>query len=141
MPNTASPPVENDGKSFAISRKNSPTFVTGRREFFKYRELGVTAASKGTMRAQITEASAGMSEPTGWHYHVCDGQFVYMLSGWVDLIFADGQTVKIEAGDSLYIPGGLPHNETSTSDKFELIEISVPADMGTKSCAPPEGIQ
>lgn len=141
MPNTATPPAEHDGKTFAIARKGSPEYVMGRREFFKYRELGVTTASQGTMRAQITEASAGMSKPTGWHYHICDGQFVYMLSGWVDLVFADGETVRIEAGDSLYIPGGLPHNETGTSDKFELIEISVPADMGTESCAPPKGIQ
>ena len=134
-------PRKYDAKGVAVARKKSPEYVKGRRKFFKYRDLGVTAASLGTMRAQITEASAGMSKPTGWHYHICDGQFVYILNGWVDLVFADGEKIRIRAGDSLYIPGGMPHNEIGTSEKFELIEVSVPADMGTESCAPPDGLQ
>ena len=134
-------PRKYDAKGVAVARKKSPEYVKGRRKFFKYRDLGVTAASLGTMRAQITEASAGMSKPTGWHYHICDGQFVYMLNGWVDLVFADGEKIRITAGDSLYIPGGMPHNEIGTSDKFQLIEVSIPADMGTESCAPPDGLQ
>ena len=24
---------------------------------------------------------AGMTEPTGWHYHTCEMQFVYVLKG------------------------------------------------------------
>jgi hypothetical protein len=36
------------------------------------------------------------------------------------------------------IPGNTPHNETGTSDTLELLEVSVPADMGTEPCeAPP----
>ena len=38
-----------------------------------------------------------------------------MLSGWVDLEFEDGQKLRIESGESLYIPGGLRHNETAAS--------------------------
>ena len=105
----------------------------------KYRELGVSAASGGRLRAQVTSASSGLSEPTGWHYHVCEGQFVYVLSGWIELEFAGGRKERIEAGDSVYIPGGTPHNETGSSENFELVEISVPADMGTEACAAPTG--
>ena len=47
--------------------------------------------------------------------------------------------MRIEEGDSLFIPGGLPHNEIATSNTLELIEVSVPADMGTESCDPPDG--
>ena len=112
--------------------------VPGRRSFFTYRDLGVNAASSGRMRAQIMAASEGMSKPTGWHYHVCDGQFVYALKGWVDLEFEDGQTIRLQAGESLYIPGGLRHNEIATSDTLEILEVSVPADMGTVACDPPE---
>src|SRR5438093_10131535 len=53
--------------------------VPGRREFFTYRDLGVTDASNGEMRAQVMSAITGMTAPTGWHYHVCQGQFVYAL--------------------------------------------------------------
>lgn len=126
-------------KTYALASKSKANYVQGRRAYFNYRELGVTGASNGEMRAQVTSATAGMSEPTGWHYHVCESQLVYMLSGWVDLEFEDGNTVRVEAGDSLYIPGGLRHNEIRTSDTFELLEVSVPADMGTVPCDPPEG--
>jgi quercetin dioxygenase-like cupin family protein len=123
----------------AVAKKANAEYVQGRRAYFKYRELGVTTASNGRMRAQITSATSGMSKPTGWHYHVCESQLVYMLSGWVDLEFEDGETIRLEAGDSMYIPGGLRHNEIRTSDTFELLEVSVPADMGTVPCDPPAG--
>ena len=135
---TADKPAAAQGKKKqAWASNKSPKFVQGRRAFFKYRELGVTEASNGSMRAQVTSTTQGMSRPTGWHYHVCESQLVYMLSGWVDLEFEDGETIRVEAGDSLYIPGGLRHNETGTSDTFELLEVSVPADMGTVTCDPP----
>lgn len=111
--------------------------VGGRRDFFTYRDLGVTAASGGALRAQTMKARRGMTEPTGWHYHVCEGQFIYALSGWVDLEFETGDSVHLGAGQSLYIPGGLRHNETAASDDLEILELSVPAEMGTVPCDPP----
>ena len=126
-----------DGRDYAVARKSDPNIVKGRRDYFKYVDLGVTDASQGHMRVQKTSATAGLSEPTGWHYHKCEGQFVYMLEGWLELEFADGETVRLEEGDSVYIPGFAPHNEIRTSDAFELLEFSVPAEMGTEVCDPP----
>ena len=123
-----------------VSRKSAPEYITGRRAFFKYRERGVGNASEGKFRVQVMSAEKGLSEPTGWHYHVCEGQFVFMLSGWVDLVFENGDEIRVGEGDSVYIPGGLRHNETATSDTFELIEVSVPADLRTEPCDPPDGI-
>jgi quercetin dioxygenase-like cupin family protein len=127
-----------EGKLAYATPANAP-FIEGRRSFLKYQDLGVSAASSGRMRAQVMSATAGMTKPTGWHYHVCDGQFVYALKGWVDLEFEDGQSIRLQAGESLYIPGGLPHNEIATSDTLEILEVCVPADMGTVACDPPEG--
>ncbi len=126
------------GKLVHATPETAPR-VEGRRSFLKYQDLGVTAASSGRMRAQVMSATAGMTKPTGWHYHVCEGQFVYALKGWVDLEFEDGQSIRLQAGESLYISGGLRHNEIATSDTLEILEISVPADMGTVPCDPPEG--
>lgn len=111
--------------------------VEGRRAFFSYTDLGVTKATNGFMRAQLTTADRGMTEPTGWHYHVCDAQFVYCTSGWVDLEFETGETVRVNKGESIFIPSGLKHNEIATSDDFQILEVSVPADMGTVSCDKP----
>ena len=137
---TMTKPAETSEKLKVIHAPASePVFVEGRRKFFKYRDLGVTAASGGKMRAQVTIGSQGLTRPTGWHHHVCEGQFVYMLTGWVELQFEDGRTIKVEEGDSLYIPGGVRHNETRASDDLAILEVSVPADMGTVACDPPEG--
>jgi mannose-6-phosphate isomerase-like protein (cupin superfamily) len=123
----------------AVTSAKTPDYVEGRRNFFKYRDLGVTAASNGWMRAQLMQAVTGMTEPTGWHYHVCDGQFVYALKGFVELEFEDGSQCRLEAGDSCFIPGGLKHNEIRTSDDIEILEVCLPANMGTVPCeAPPK---
>lgn len=121
----------------AVSRAKEPRFVEGRRAFLKYRDLGVTDGTGGRMRAQITSASQGMSRPTGWHRHLCEMQFVYVLDGWLELEFADRGTLRLEAGNSIMIPGGTPHNEIRTSDTFDLLEVSVPAQMGTEPCEAP----
>ena len=121
----------------AHARIKEPVLVKGRREFFKYRDLGVAEASGGAMRAQVMMASQGMSRPTGWHYHECDGQFIYIMKGWVDLEFEDGRTIRVEEGDSLFIPGYVRHNEIRTSDTMEILEVSIPGQLGTTPCDPP----
>ena len=131
-PAAAKPPIK-----LALSSSKEPHFVEGRRPLWKYRDLGVTDASGGRMRAQVTSGKDGMTQPTGWHDHLCETQFVYILSGWVELEFEKTGLVRLEAGDSVMIPGSLPHQETRTSDDFELLEVSLPAEMGTKSCDPP----
>ena len=125
----------------AHARAAEPVLVKGRRDFFKYRDLGVADASAGALRAQVMSSSQGMSRPTGWHYHECDGQFIYMLDGWVDLEFEDGRTIRVEKGDSLFIPGYLRHNEIRTSEKMEILEVSSPGIMGTTPCDPPAGFK
>ncbi len=130
--------TERDPKmKLAISSAANATYVDGRRAFFKYRDLGVTDATGGRMRAQLTSAEGGASEPTGWHYHECEMQFVYVLDGWVDLEFEDGREVRFEAGDSVMIPGGMRHQEVQFSESFEILEVSLPAEMATVSCDPP----
>ena len=62
-------------------------------------------------------------ETTGWHYHECDLQFVYVLKGWVDLAFEDGRVERCDAGTSLAIPPGMVHNELACSPDFEALEV------------------
>jgi len=54
-----------------------------------------------------------------------------VLKGFVDLEFEDGTKLHCTAGDSVFIAGGMRHNETLTSDDMEILEVSVPAKMGT----------
>ncbi len=119
------------GKLAHASAQSAPV-VQGRRAFFTYRDLGVADASAGALKAQVHQTKKGLGGPTGWHYHTCDGQFIYILKGWVDLEFGSGEKLHLEEGHSCYIPGGLIHNETDMSQDYEVLEIHLPADrMGT----------
>lgn len=109
---------------------------TGRRSFFEYRDTGLAAVTDGEYRAQVMRATDVM-ETTGWHYHECDLQFVYVLAGWVDLAFEDGRSERFEAGSAMAIPSGMAHNELACSPDFEALEVVAPADMGTVAVEPP----
>src|SRR5438093_11119046 len=105
MMNDASTPIGrpaavNPPGKLAYATPTTAPLVAGRRSFVKYRDLGVTAASSGKIRAQATIGAEGMTQPTGWHYHVCESLILYMLSGWVDLEVEDGQTPRINSGVS-----------------------------------------
>jgi len=111
---------------------------TGRRSFFEYRDTGLEAVTDGAYRAQVMRATDVM-ETTGWHYHVCDLQFVYVLAGWVDLAFEDGRRERLEAGSVMAIPSGAVHNELAVSPDFEALEVVAPARMVTVPVPPPLG--
>ncbi len=74
----------------------------GRREYFTYRDLGVNEGSSGTLNAQTMRAVKGMTQPTGWHYHECDGQFLFILNGWIDMEFETGDEIHLEKGHSIF---------------------------------------
>ncbi|HKA44370.1 MAG TPA: cupin domain-containing protein [Burkholderiales bacterium] len=114
-------------KSFVSTTPYSP----GRRPFFKYRDLGLEDASGGRMRAYQNSSIAGMTEPTGWHYHTCEMQFVYVLKGKLTIEFEDGTVATFTAGDCFFIPGGVRHNEIYVSEDKEALEVSVPGKIGT----------
>ncbi len=124
----------------ALDYASQAKMVPGRRSFFHYRDLGVKAASAGRMRVTETRAIAGMTESTGWHYHTCEMQFVYMMAGEEILEFEDGTVAYFGPGDAFFIPGGVKHNELYVSaDKFS-IEVVVPGEMGTVECERPQGM-
>jgi mannose-6-phosphate isomerase-like protein (cupin superfamily) len=124
----------------ALATTANIRFTPGRRPEIKYRDLGVKDATNGRMRAEVMHISADSpAKPTGWHYHECEIQFLYMLKGWVDLEFGDRGVIRLEVGDSLMIPGGMVHQEISASNNMELLEVSVPARLGTVNCDPPSG--
>lgn len=105
---------------------------TGRRSFFEYRDTGLADLTEGKYRAQVMR-STDVMESTGWHYHECDLQFVYVLKGWVDLEFEDGRSERLSEGGAMAIPSGMVHNETGCSNDFEALEVVTPSEMVTVS--------
>lgn len=123
-------------KSFVSTTPYAP----GRRPFFKYRDLGLETASGGRMRAYQNTSIAGMTEPTGWHYHTCEMQFVYVLKGTLTIEFEDGTVATFTAGDAFFVPGGMRHNEIYVSEDKEALEVSVPGQIGTVNVERPAGL-
>src|SRR6478672_11366585 len=123
-------------KSFFSKTPYSP----GRRPFFKYRDLGVERASGGRMRAYHNTSIAGMTQATGWHYHTCEMQFVYVLKGTLVIEFEDGTVGTFTAGDSFFIPGGVRHNEIYVSEDKEALEVVVPGKIETVNVERPAGL-
>jgi mannose-6-phosphate isomerase-like protein (cupin superfamily) len=119
---------------------STTAFAPGRRAFFKYRDLGLERATGGRMRAYHNTSIAGMTEPTGWHYHLCEMQFVYVLKGKLTIEFEDGTVGTFTAGDSFFIPGGVRHNETYVSEDKETLEVSVPGKIETINVERPAGL-
>ena len=110
------------------STAKNPVMAEGRRDFFTYRDLAVKDASGGQMRAQLTKAKTGITEATGWHYHLCDNQFVYVLKGWITFRFAGvDEAVTVHAGSGLSQPAGVAHNVIARSDDLEVLELNMPA--------------
>jgi mannose-6-phosphate isomerase-like protein (cupin superfamily) len=115
-------------------------YLPGRRAFFRYRDLGLEGATNGRMRASHNTSIAGMTEPTGWHYHICEMQFVYVLKGKLTIEFEDGTVGTFAGGDSFFIPGGVRHNEIYVSEDKETLEVSVPGKIGTVNVERPAGL-
>jgi quercetin dioxygenase-like cupin family protein len=102
--------------------------AVGRRETLTNRDPGTVEATAGRMLALVTSAAQGMGPASGWHYHVCEHQLIYVLKGWVDLEAEDGTNTRIETGDSVIIPGGMRHNVSGTANEIEVLTITVPAE-------------
>jgi quercetin dioxygenase-like cupin family protein len=117
--------------------------IQGRRTFFVYRDFGVEHASKGLIRVQTITAKAAMDKATGWHYHACGAQLIYVISGWVELSFEDGKTRRMSGGDVFFLPGGYVHNELTASEDYSALEVVVPGavdapgEMNTTACEAP----
>jgi quercetin dioxygenase-like cupin family protein len=103
----------------------------GQRSFFRYRDLGVTKASDGRMRAEHIQCVKSDNSTTGWHCHELDFQFVYVLKGHVAFTAEGWGDVVLKAGDCAHIPPFTMHDETAFSPDFEVIEITMPAEVTT----------
>ena len=132
--------ITQQGMRLLKSFVSTTPFAPGRRPFFKYRDLGLEAATGGRMRAYQNSSIAGMTEATGWHYHICEMQFVYVLKGKLIIEFEDGTVATFTAGDAFFVPGGVRHNEIYVSEDKEALEVSVPGKIETVSVERPAGL-
>lgn len=120
------------GTGFAISfRETAEWDETGLRAFLRYRDTGVAAATGSRIGIRNIVATGAVEMKTGWHCHDLDFQYVYILNGYVRFE-AEGQgEIVLRTGDGVHLPPFTMHDETEFSDDFEVLEITMPADVKT----------
>jgi quercetin dioxygenase-like cupin family protein len=117
--------------TFSHNREGDTVFVNGGlRDFFKYRDLGITKATGGQVIAQLVRAQDAPETGTGWHYHVADFHIVIMLKGWARFMYEDKDTL-VKAGDCVHQRPGIVHFLFDYSPDMEYLEIAGPADFKT----------
>jgi len=119
-------------QTFTVSRAAEANFEPGLREYFRYRDLGMVAATNGMVRAHVLRAASPCPEGgTGAHYHDLQFQMNFVLNGWAKFWFEGQGEVVVQQGDSWLQPPGIKHELVYYSDNFENIEITMPADFTT----------
>ena len=100
----------------------------GLRDFFRYRDLGVEAATAGRVLAQLVIANEAPQQGTGWHRHEARFHIVYMLKGWARFMYGDRETL-VAAGDCVHQRPGIVHFLFDYSPDMEYLEVVGPADF------------
>jgi len=100
----------------------------GLRDFFLYRDLGIAAATKGKVVAQLVIAHNAPEKGTGWHRHEAEFHIVLMLRGWAKFMYED-QVTLVSAGDCVHQRPGIRHFLFDYSPDMEYLEVVGPADF------------
>lgn len=102
----------------------------GLRDFFRYRDLGITDATNGNLLVQLVKANTAPEQGTGWHYHEAAFHVVVMLRGWAKFMY-EGQETLVEAGDCVHQRPGICHFLFDYSPDMEFLEIISPANFSS----------
>jgi quercetin dioxygenase-like cupin family protein len=121
-----------------VNRDTTESHVAGDglRRFFKYRELGIAAATKGRIHIHVISIAEKSPGGTGWHYHAA-GQFAYVLGGWGTVSLKDQQALQFKTGDAISVCPGYRHDVPDYSMAYKVIELIAPAEYDTIAEAAP----
>ncbi|MGE0798597.1 MAG: cupin domain-containing protein [Lautropia sp.] len=119
LPHVVSHPREEDFKA------------GGLRDFFVYRDLGITGVTGGKHGAYVARAVREMKFEQGRHVHITDFQFIYILKGMVKFWYDGIGEVDCPPGTSVFEAPGRAHELTYASEGCEILQISSPADYET----------
>ncbi|GKQ55804.1 cupin domain-containing protein [Bradyrhizobium sp. Ce-3] len=118
----------------AISHHREEDFkADGLRTYAKYRDLGISAASRGLAQAHVIrlQGPCNPDEVSKLHFHDVDFQMVYVLKGWVKTYMeGEGETLMRE-GSAWTQPPRIRHMILDYSDDVELLEVILPAEFKT----------
>ncbi|MFM9998717.1 MAG: cupin [Burkholderiaceae bacterium] len=99
---------------------------------FEVRDLGMAAASAGTVGAFHMRALGPCKGPQGVHWHKLDFHMVYILKGRVTYRWeGSSDDIVVEAGGCLYQPPRGAHDVIDYTPDLEVLEVTMPAAYET----------
>ncbi len=69
--------------------------------------------------------STGQSSPPGFWYDQPEHELVCILAGSAELAFEDRPPVRLSVGDSFFLPAGMRHRVTWTSESVPTVWLAV----------------
>jgi quercetin dioxygenase-like cupin family protein len=119
---------------FTVNHHRDADFAEGLRNYAKYRDLGIAAATDGMVQAHVIRFVPPFEpkEASTPHYHEVDFQMIYVLKGWYKTEFEGEGVHTFEAGSCWIQPPRIKHAVRGYSDDCELLEIVLPAGFGTE---------
>ncbi|MFY9835473.1 MAG: cupin domain-containing protein [Xanthobacteraceae bacterium] len=120
-------------QAFVVSHHEPNAFEKGLRRYAHYRDLGISAATKGLARAHVIKMipPCDAAEVSKRHFHDVDFQMIYVLKGWIKGEYEGAGEVTMREGSCWLQPPKIKHTVLDYSDDCELLEIIMPADFET----------
>ena len=119
-------------QKFTVSHLKEEDFKEGLREYAKYRDLGIAAATNGTVQAHVIRLVPPWTpEVAKWHWHDVQFQMVYVLKGWIKSELEGQGAILMRAGSCWTQPPRIKHRVVDYSEDCELLEVILPAEFET----------
>ena len=120
-------------QTFVVSHHREDDFKGGLRRYAKYRDLGISQATKGMVQAHVIRfvPPCRPEEVSKRHYHDVDFQMVYVLKGWIKTELEGQGAIVMKAGSCWIQPPRIEHVVLDYSDDCEVLEVILPADFKT----------
>jgi mannose-6-phosphate isomerase-like protein (cupin superfamily) len=120
-------------QTFVASHLREDDFKGGLRRYAKYRDLGISQATKGMVQAHVIRfvPPCRPEEVSKRHYHDVDFQMVYVLKGWIKTELEGQGAIVMKAGSCWIQPPRIEHVVLDYSDDCEVLEVILPADFKT----------
>jgi quercetin dioxygenase-like cupin family protein len=114
----------------SVSFANDGDWGVGRAGML-YRDLLPDRAGGAAIVSHIRIPHGG-PVPDYVHYHRIRFQLIYVLRGWVDVVYeGQGPPFRLSPGDFVTQPPTLRHRVLACSDNLEVLEIGAPAEHAT----------
>jgi len=124
-------------QTFVVSHHREDDFEGGLRRYAKYRDLGISQATKGMVQAHVIRfvPPCRPEEVSKRHYHDVEFQMVYVLKGWIKTELEGQGAIVMKAGSCWIQPPRIEHVVLDYSDDCEVLEVILPADFKTVELA------